>query len=85
MINARKYFSIDYWGTYGWYDIDTYKYSFYYDVFKLSPMDLTFKRSIKSIWNSLKNNPISYIKNVIYYLPACWYMFKASIVKYVKK
>lgn len=78
MVNAKKYFSVDYWGD-DWYNIDAYKYSFYYDVFKLTPLDLSFKRGIKSIYNNLKNNPISYIKNIIYYFPVCWYMFKMYI------
>lgn len=84
MINVKKYFNIDYWGD-NWYTIDTYRYSFYRDAFGLEPMDLTLKKSIKVIWNNLKKNPINYIKNVIYYLPACWYMFKTCIITKITK
>lgn len=83
MIDAKEYFDIDYWGD-NWYEIDEYKQSFISDVFWFDIIGLSHRSKIKYFFKNLLKYRLKYIKNIIYYLPACWYMLKMYIKHKIK-
>ena len=83
MVNVKEYFETDYWTDYEWYSFGNLRYQFFRDVFGFKPFDRTFKDKAKSILGKIKKSPVKFVKDFIYYLPACLYMIKAFfVVKY---
>ena len=77
MINARELFAIDYWGKYDFYTISAFR-KYYFDcICRTFPS--SFKSAPRKALYSFTKNPIKFIKNFIYYLPATWYMLRAFV------